>query len=207
MTEVNPKRKMLPGLLLRIFAFIIVGLLVWMTYEFFTRGTQPAQDVSSRTIALDPVPSLNVPAQVSEFSSFIQDNPSQERMGLDHAYTSDSIRRLADAIGAIADLWGITHPDIKDKLNLLRSHADRLQEDRRSTNHANIVRDAFTHASDLVASIERQITQELGNEVADVYRAAEALDPDERVLDQKVEVEMFFKKTSLLLNKMAQHKS
>jgi hypothetical protein len=207
MTEVNPKRKMLPGLLLRISAFIIVGLLVWMIYEFFTQGTQPAQDASSRTTVLDPVPGLSVPAQVSDFSSFIQDNPSQEKMGLDHAYTSDGIRRLADAIGAIADLWGITHPDIKGRLNLLRGHADRLQEDRRSTNHANIVRDAFTLASDLVASIERQIAQELGNEVADVNRAAEAIDPDETVLSQKAEVEMFFKKTSLLLNEMAQHKS
>lgn len=207
MAEDNFKQKKWSGLLLKITAFVIIGLLMWVGLQFLKDRTKMARDGTPNTTVAVPAIVADVPAQVSEFAAFIRDNPAQEMMTLEHNYTSDGIRRLANALAAIVDQQDIRALDIKDKLDLLRGHADQLQEDHRSTEHADTVRDAFTLASGLIASIEQRIKPDMKGDVAEVRRAAEAIDPDKQVLDQQAEVEAFFKKTSRLLNEMAQQKS
>jgi hypothetical protein len=207
MAEVNAEQKKWPGLLLKILALVVIGLGVWAGFQLLDEDTKTAQvEMPDRSVVV-PATDVYVPAKVSEFASFIRDNPAEEMMELDHGYTSDGIRRLADALGAVADQQKISGGNIENQLDLLRSHADRLQQDRHSTEHADIVRDAFAVASDLITSIERQRAPDLEDDVAEVRRAAEAVDPDKLVLDQKAEVEAFFKKTSRLLNVMSKHRS
>lgn len=207
MAEEHVEQRKWPGLWLKILAFVVIGLLMWAVWQFFKEGTKTARDGTPDTTVAVPAVIVDVPAQVSDFASFIRDNPAQEAMTLEHDYTSDGIRRLANALAAIVDQHDITDPDIKDKLDLLREHADRLQKDHHSTQHADTVRDAFILATGLIASIERQIEPDMKDGVSEVRRAAEAIDPDKLVLDQKAEVETFFKETSRLLNEMAHQKS
>ena len=205
MAEANVGQEKWLYILRRVLAFVVIAVLMWVGLELLKSSRKTGRDEPPGKTVVVPKTIVTVPAKVSEFASFIQNNPAGEMMKMEHDYTSDGIRRLADALGAIADQQEIKDPNIEDKLDLLRRHADRLQEDRRSTEHADTVLAAFTLASDLIASIERQTSRNLKNEVAEVRQAAEAIDPDKLVLDQKAEVETFFKRTSRLLNEMAQH--
>lgn len=206
MAEDNLEQKKWPYILRRVLAFVVIAVLLWVGLEIIKSGKKTGRDETPGKTVVVPTTVVTVPAQVSEFAGFIEDHSAGETMELEHDYTSDGIRRLADALGAIADQQEIKDPDIEDKLDLLRGHADRIQEDRRSTEHADTVLAAFTLASDLIASIERQTSRNRKDEVAEVRQAAEAIDPDKLVLDQKAEVEAFFKRTSRLLNEMAQHR-
>ena len=207
MTNSNTERKPGTVLLLIIIGFLIALLLTWVGIRLFDRDDETARYETYDTTRAVPSRVDGLPAQVKDFAIFVRDNSAQDTMSLDHSYTSDGIRHLADALAALADQQGVSDTNIKDRLDMLRGHADRLQEDRRSIEHADIIRDAFTLASDLIATIERQIAPDMKDDVTEVRRAADAIDPDKLVLDQKAEVETFFKRSSLLLNEMAQLKS
>jgi hypothetical protein len=192
-------------ILRRVLALVVIGVLLWIGLEFFKWEKRTSQNGMAGKTTVAPITFAKVPEGVSEFARFIRDNPASERMELDHNYTSDTIRRLADALSAISDQQNIKDTDIKERLDLLRGYADRLQEDRRSNEHADRVFAAFTLASDLIDSIERHISRNHKYEVAEVRQAAEAVDPDKPLLDQKAEVETFLEKTSRLLSELAQY--
>ena len=194
-------------ILTRVLALAFIGVLLWIGLEFVKWDRKTAQGEASGKSAVAPVAVVNSPAPVREFESFIRNNPAAERMNLDHDYTSGGIRRLADAIGAISDQQNMKGVDINDKLDLLRGYADRLREERGSNEHANIVSAAFNLAADLIASVEQHTPRDLKNESAELRRAAEAIDPDKPLLDQRAGVETFFDKTSRLLSEMAQRRS
>ena len=194
-------------ILRRVLALVVVVVLLWIGLEFVKWSRKTARDEASGKSVAVPLTVVDSPAPVREFESFIRNNPAGESMNLDHNYTSGGIRRLADAIGAISDQQNMKGVDIKDKLDLLRGYADRLQEERGSNEHANTVVAAFTLASDLIASIQQHTHRDLKNELAEVRQTAEAIDPDKLLLDQKAEVETFFEKTSRLLSEMGQYSS
>jgi hypothetical protein len=206
MTNPNTERKPGTYLVLIIVGFLIALLLTWVGIRLFDRDDKAARYKTHDTTRAVPSRVDGLPAQVKEFENFIRDNSARETMGLNHNYTSDGIRHLADALGAIADQQGISDTNFKDKLDMLHVQADRLQQDRLSTEHADIIRDAFTLASDLIASFERQIAPDMKDDVTEVRRTAEAIDPNKLALDQKTGVESFFKKSSLLLNELARHR-
>jgi hypothetical protein len=207
MAEAEAEQEKWLYILRRILALVVVGVLLWIGLEFIKWGRRAARDEKSGKTLVVSTRVVNLPAQVSEFESFVRDNPASESMKLDHNYTSGGIRRLADALGAISDQQDIKGLDIKDKLDLLRGYADRLQKDQSSDEHANVVVAAFTLASDLMDSVEQHISRNLKNEVAEVRQAAEAIDPDKRLVDQKAQVETFLEKTGRLLSEMAQSRS
>jgi len=128
-------------------------------------------------------------------------------MTLDHAFTSAGIRHLADALGAVASQYNPSDANVTSDLERLRQYAEKLQEDHRSTEHADLIRKAFMMASDLMNSMQQQIKPHLGDEVAEVRQAAEAINPDQPALKQKTEVETFFRKAGSLLEGLAKAKS
>lgn len=192
-------------------AFVIVILLIWVGTTVLNQdpdretGT-PRASQPDRGVAL-PVTKIEVPAEVTEFSKFIEENPAGEKMGLAHSYTSEGIRRLANAVESIAGQRAISDRSIDSRLELLRERADKLQENRHSTDHADTIRKAFELASDLMASIQQQLAPGLIGNVADVRGAAQAIDPDKLALEQKDLVEAFFKESSHLLDGIVQRKS
>lgn len=207
MTNPKPDPKPWTHLWQTCLAFVIIVLFIWMAMKILNPGARMTPDNPPDTSAPVRVAKVaNLPAQVSEFASFIRENSAHDRMGLEHNYTRDGIRRLADALVGIVDQRKIGSPGIKDKIAELRRYAEQLQEDPHSSKHADTVREAFTLASDLISSIDRQIAPGLNVDVGDVRQAAQAIDPDKLILDQKAEVETFFKRTSLLLSEMGQHK-
>ena len=204
MAETNTESKNRAYLWQLIIAALVIGLVIWGGIEFFDHDPERARGKSPDTKEITPAMKVNsVPIQVDKYVSFIQDNPAQEKMELDHAYTGDGIRRLADAIGAVADQHNLSNSNLAGDLDKLRNYADQLQEDQNSTEHADIIHDAFILASSLMDSMQRQISPYLTDEVTGVRRAAEAIDPDKLALQQKTEVDAFFKKAGNVIEDLA----
>jgi hypothetical protein len=101
----------------------------------------------------------------------------------------------------------ISNIRFKGDLDKLRNYADQLQKDHTSTDHADLIREAFVLASDMIDSIEEQISPRLDSDVDEVRRAAEAIDPGKLTLQQKTKVEIFFDRAGSVLEVMARRKT
>ena len=205
MAEINIERKNRAYLWQLIIALVVIGLVIWAGIELFDRDSEMARDKALDAPEVAPTTKVVIhrPIPLDKYITFIRDNPAQEKMELDHAYTSGGIRRLADAIGAVADQYNLSNLNQSSDLDKLRDYADRLQEDRNSTDHADVIREAFILASSLMDSMQRQISPQLDSRVGEVRRAAEAIDPGELALQQKTEVETFFNKAGSVLEDLA----
>lgn len=187
---------------------VIIGLVAWGTIEFVNRASKTERDKPPEAQeAISMLKVVSIPIPLDKYLSFIRNNPAQEKMDLDHAYTSGGIRRLADAIGAVVDQHDISNLKVKGDLDKLRNYADQLEKDHTSTDHADVIREAFVLASDVMDSIEQQISPHLDSGVDKVRRAAEAIDPGKRALEQKTEVETFFERAGRVLEVMAKRKA
>src|ERR1044072_926157 len=102
MAENNVERKNKAYLWQLIITAAIIGLVTWGAIEFFDRDFKTAQNKPPAAPDVMAMPNVvSIPIPLDKYLSFIRDNPAQEKMGLDHNYTSGGIRRLADAIGAV----------------------------------------------------------------------------------------------------------
>jgi hypothetical protein len=204
MAERNMANKNWAYLWQLVIAGAVIALLIWAGFKLFDQDAERARDMAHNTkLAVPATNPASIPEPVHEFVSYIQGNPAQEKMQLDHAFTSEGIRRLADALGAVAVRYDLSGVDVKADLDQLRHDADQLQQNQRSTEHADVIRSAFILSSDLMNSMQRQIRPHLNDEVAEVRQAAEAIVPDKLALQQKTEVEGFFKKAGSLLEDLA----
>jgi hypothetical protein len=119
-------------------------------------------------------------------------------MSARHDYTADGLRMLAAALAAVA----AEHPGIVQEavLDELRSHAERLQEDPRAHDHAEIARSAFTAAAEAIGALNRQAGARL-------RRLAEAVAPDRPLLDQREPVRAFFRESAEALGTIGEWRS
>lgn len=139
-------------------------------------------------------------AELVQFVQFAQaDNDLKQ--GMEHEYTSTGIRRLADALGSVASR-DAGDSDIERKLDALRGRAEQLQKDARSTEHADITRQALLAAADVMTTLQNKRFPNLGGQVAQVRQAAEDIKPDQNLLDQKTRVQTFFRRASGVLQEM-----
>ena len=143
-----------------------------------------------------------MPAQVNDFINHVR-GCSAEQMGPEHECTAVGLRRLSDALAAVIERDGSEDGDIRQRREALRQQADRIQRHRRSTQHADIIREAFTSAADLMATIQQRRYPNLGNQVAQVRSAAEAIDPNQLTLNQRERIQQFFARAGEALENMA----
>jgi hypothetical protein len=191
-----------------VIAAAAIALMVWAGFRFFDgnreRARLEATDIENDMPAASP---NSEPAPVLEFVHFIQGNSPQERMRADHAFTSAGLHKMADALRALTIRYSVSDANVTSELQRLRLYADQLQEDPRSTEHADVIREAFLLASDLMGLIQRQVQPHLNEELADARQAAEAIEPDRPALRQKAEVAAFFEKAGSVLEGLAKARS
>lgn len=129
-------------------------------------------------------------APVEEFIVFAAADPEQgPPVGLDHEYTSEGIRRLAAALRVlVAESGGAA----TDELAQFDEQADRLGRDRRSHEHADIVRSVFTAAVRELVAITSMPAPEL-------QHAANAITPEVPLLQQHGRVQRFFRMAAVVI--------
>ncbi len=199
MTEPTIQRKSRsigPG----VFGAIAVGLVIIVVALIWLLLSSPKREVqapASTTL-------VTAPAAVTEFLNYMQNNRAEEAMAKDHAYTSNGLRRLAAALESLSERDGVRSAEVEQQLAQLRQQADNIQVDPQATTHAASIRAAFTAAADLMTMMQKERYPNLDAQVAQVRRAAEAIDSAQLTLAQKTQVGAFFAQASEVLRVMAQ---
>ena len=178
----------------------VVVLLLILAYFLVDRRSPPVGTDETRN-AVKPSAMIT---EVKEFTGFVRDNLAEENMALDHNYSSDSIRYLSAALSSLAREHNIKDLDIEQRVKSFEQYADRLQEDKRSTEHADTVREAFISITDLIADLENRLHPGQDEEIEQLRQAAQSIDPNQPLLRQKARVQEFFTRASTALQAMGQ---
>lgn len=192
-------------------ALLLFGL-IWVIVE--VTDDDDAERVATTTV-MDREPVTNetytdntyeqtaAAGPVAEFVRFAnEENANQAEMGLDHEYTSNGIMKLSGALNALADN-AAGDVNIEQKRQKFRENADKVQQDPQSLQHANIIRETFISASDLIASIKEKSYAESDVDVEQLRSTAEEIDTNTPTLEQKDKVKEYFDKAGDAIEKMS----
>lgn len=135
---------------------------------------------------------------VQAFVSYIETNGN--KIGLSHKYSHDALTHLADALEAIVSENNVDLEN-QDALKEIRDHADQLKETTSSTQHANILAKASTKAVDIMQNLGDSYP-EINGQIEEVRSAAEAINPNAMLTNQKENVHKFFNESAETLEAM-----
>jgi hypothetical protein len=178
---------------------VVVLLLILAYFLIYRRSQSVGSDETRNAVR----PSAMI-TEVKTFTGFVRDNPAEEKMEPGHNYSSDSIRYLSAALSSLAREHNIKDLDIEQRVKSLEQYADRLQEDKQSTEHADMVREAFISITDLMADLGNRLHPGQDKEIEQLRQAAQSIDPNQLLLEQKAQVQGFFTRASATLQAMDQ---
>lgn len=184
MADINIVRKppLWPWLATLAALLLVIVLIVWVA----NRGDEPqlaggyAEPETQGTSGI-------APSAMNEYLQFagVAGDGEQPQPGREHEYTAEGLRKLAAALESLER----TRPGaVRDgAVDEIRSHADRIQRDPTSRQHANAVRDAFLNVADAIPG---------GGGLRD---DAEAISPEQPLLEQTDAIRAFFEESGRAL--------
>ncbi|MBZ9729348.1 hypothetical protein LB467_06580 [Salegentibacter sp. JZCK2] len=133
---------------------------------------------------------------VSKYLTHIGD---QEKMGIDHEYSSEALIYLINALENRAEEANInTQVEIQELKNNVRD----IKENPDSLTHANTINDVGTKIVDLMEKMQNEKFPDISQDVQEVRMALQNIEPSTPTLDQKDAVNSFYKEAGDVLEKM-----
>ena len=184
---------------------LIIGFLALLYYLFVydKQHTEKVEEVETVTTVDDDnnmddsyVISNSAASKVAEYNDYIVDD---EKMGVDHDYSKQSLIKLIDATEAVASSVNM---DVKTDLDAARVDAAEITKDAEKLDHANKIKSASTRIVQALTKIQTQKFQDLNGSLKDVDAALAKIDPNVPTLKQKESVIQFFHKAGELLTNM-----
>ncbi|MDF1501334.1 hypothetical protein [Roseisolibacter sp. H3M3-2] len=186
---------------------LLLALLLW--YLFARDGADrvavdlpdATTSVSAGAVVGDGMGAADLPAEVSELVRFTETRAA-DGAGPAHDYTAAGLRHLAAALGAVG---GSTagNVDVQARIAEIRQHADAMQRDPASTEHALQTREAFLVASSLMQQMQQGRGDAAVGAVREAHDAATAIEARTRLLDQTQRVERFFDRSANAVRELA----
>lgn len=216
MAEIPIERKSSKGWLWALLALAVLALLAWW---FFSNS----RVVEERTAAAGEVaavpaagvaatdPGLAAPggavagAPVASFLTWADSTQARGQAALDHDYVATGIERLS---GAIADLAApardsLAGSALAEQVGALNQLAVQVKQDPEALSHANVVHAAFASSAKLLGDLQQRRFPAASGAVADVRAAAEAVDKNRPLLDQKAQMDRFFTQAAAAVRAMS----
>lgn len=186
---------------------LIILAVAWMNWD---RGSTGEAEARMVTLPAGEAPDVNraaVAALPPPIASFVQFTESADRaaIGAGHEFVSTGITRLAAALDAVARNQA-GEPALQQRLDAFHDQAKRLQADPGSLAHANIVRDVFVSAAEVMSSVQQSRLPDHGGArqaVGESRAAAEAMDAKVPLLEQRERVIAFFDHAASALRLLA----
>jgi L-rhamnose isomerase len=179
----------------------IIALVILLTYLFIDDREKNEIGAQETETAMQVTPNESVDdgtnGDVEGYVRFIETDTV--RMGLDHNFTNEALRRLTAATKAVAAKIDY---DVQSDLSEVKQYADKVATDPFETTHANSIRKAADVLSGTLQKMQRANFPELNDEATELKKAASSIDPDALTLDQKEAVRTYFDKAADLLQKM-----
>lgn len=133
---------------------------------------------------------------IDRYLSHIDD---KSKMGIQHEYTNNTLIYLLEAVKSKAEQMNV---DIDANMQLVQKQAEQITKDPTATNHANKIKQAGTEILKALEKICNQRYPELTPDLNEASKSLENIDPSVLTLNQKEEVNSFFKETGDVLRKM-----
>jgi hypothetical protein len=143
------------------------------------------------------------PAAVNAYLRFVADPEASTRAGISHDYTAEGLRRLADALAAVAAERQPADSAITAHIASVRRHADALQQTRRWSEHARDAREAFLLTTDVLALLEGRTTAGVARDVMAARQAARHMDVELDPIAQLDRIERSFAANAAVLRRLA----
>ena len=144
---------------------------------------------------------ISGPAPVKAYLEFIGDARAATAMAPDHEFVATAIDRLAAALEALA---APRVSGVQRDLDALHAEARALQQQRTSMAHADTARAAFVRLTSLMSAVQAQQFPSHAAEVDRARQAAERLDPDRPLLEQRDAVQRFLDRSADAIRAMAE---
>ena len=138
---------------------------------------------------------------VSKFNTFVA-NPEVE-MNLDHDYTCKGLKLMAGALTAMENEYDLDDVNVRKTAMLLKQKADILDNDWRSTKHADHIKEAFMAATESMSAIQQAYLPGMATRINQLKSEARDVDPSTLTLNQKEDVKSFFRQYADAINDMA----
>jgi hypothetical protein len=191
MTEIRIQKKK------SILPYVLVGIAILGAVAYYMY-TSNYETTSGNILSKNDL--INVRennSQVNAYLAFtLSDSPT---MTIDHAYTNEALTKLANATEAMAKEVGFDISTSMDKVKVL---AEKITKDPYAVTHSGDIRIAGDMITASLLSIQKAFFPSLTAEVAEVERAVVRINPQILTLDQKDNVNTFFKSAAELLQKM-----
>lgn len=191
MTEIRIQKKK------SILPYVLVGIAILgaVAYYMYTSNYETTSGNILSKNDLIKVRENN--SQVNAYLAFIlSDSPS---MTIDHAYTNEALTKLANATESMAKEVGF---DISTNMDKVKVLAEKITKDPYAVTHSGDIRIAGDMITASLLSIQKAFFPSLTAELAEVERAVVRINPQILTLDQKDNVNTFFKSAAELLQKM-----
>lgn len=190
-------------------SYVLYGVaflaLAFLVIRSLSRNNSPVQTPS---VTVD---TAQVTGSVKAFVNFIHsNNNNQNETGASSAestqdspqFASYGLHLLAAAIGATVNRDDPYDQQLKQKRIQLQQMADSIKNNWDATANSEKLRSAFIEASDILSQVQQKHYPELRDDVMQIQKAAEAINPDQKAIDQNDQVRDFFEQSGQVLQSM-----
>ena len=200
--EIEPKRRSVWPWIIGLLVLALVAWLVLAPRDEGDVAVVSAPVATPADGAVEATQPAGAPMPVEDFLSWVGGTEARERMGRDHEYTADGIRRLAAALGAVVSQQRIADTAFDAALIGLRQRADALQRDATADMHALEAREAFLLAASTIEGVQQRRFPNLAAETTEAWRTARAVNAQRPLLEQQEQVREFFDRAAAALRRM-----
>ncbi|HEX6058898.1 MAG TPA: hypothetical protein VFZ11_07740 [Gemmatimonadaceae bacterium] len=200
MAEVHIERKERRAWPWVLLVLVLLALLAWWLLsqrradDDVVTETRPGAVVGTPAFS-DAATTASTAGTVDAFLQWVEDRQADPGMTLEHRHTAEGIRRLAAALGSVAERDTVGGAALRPQLDSLRGLADALMRDEQSTHHARFTHDAFTRAAAIMNDLQRRHPG-AADAVSESRRAAQAVRAETPLLEQREDVRRFFERAA-----------
>ncbi|MEX2569738.1 MAG: hypothetical protein WD737_00430 [Gemmatimonadota bacterium] len=204
MADIDIERKESAGMWWWILGLIAVALIAYLLATGLGDDEVAIEEPIAAPVVEEPGPPLDAaPAAPAAVQQYQQACAAAEpgQMGLDHQYTSQCVQHLVDAIDAVVAQNQLETAQLSTRLEDARTAATNLAESApEATMHSQLTRDAFTSIVAIFENVETDQFPQLDERVGQLSSAAESVEPEGDLLEQREAVQQFFSEAGDLLD-------
>lgn len=197
--KIEQKKQVWPWLLV---GLVIAALAIYFLMYRDSDNVNAADVVTEKNYTSDTNESnlLDVKennSTVAAFISFVENDTN--RVSLNHAYTNEAFLKLSAATNAMADQIGY---DGRADFDKVKESTSLITNEKFETSKAKNIRNATDISTTSLQNMQMAKYPKLANEVEELKRASNEIDPLANTLEQKDAVKNYFAKAADLLKKM-----
>ncbi|BAO54975.1 hypothetical protein [Nonlabens marinus] len=201
--KIEKKKPVWPWILLAI--LVLAAIIYFFVYandeddmddEVLTEQVMEGDGMDDQSDDLNTAAISQFETALENYSTYIGDTG---QMSIDHEYSNGALLLLIDAVQAKADVHDV---EVTADLREARESAKQIMENPYKVNHADLIKQSGGIITRALSTLQKEKFPNLTNELSAVEQNLADIIKSEKTLNQKTDVNTFFKAAESLLLKM-----